>query len=120
MRDKSNPNPFPKNLLSPDVLAPLAVGILFLVGWDLLVRITGLPPFLLPGPLLVIQTLFENWSNLFASLMVTFQITIVAFITAAVSGLAIAVLFTVNKWIERSLFPYAVILQTTPLVAIAP
>ncbi len=120
MRDKSSPNPFPKNLLSPDVLAPLAVGILFLVAWDLLVRITGLPPFLLPGPLLVIQTLFENWSDLFASLMVTFQITIVAFIAAAVSGLAIAVLFTVNKWIERSLFPYAVILQTTPLVAIAP
>ncbi|MEM6503240.1 MAG: ABC transporter permease [Cyanobacteria bacterium P01_C01_bin.89] len=116
MRDKS----LTEKLLSPDVLAPFAVGIVFILGWDLLVRIAGLPPYLLPGPLLVIQTLIENWGDLFSSLTVTFQITIVAFLTAAGSGLAIAILFTINKWIERSLFPYAVVLQTTPLVAIAP
>jgi len=109
-----------QRVFSADVLAPLGVGLTFLLAWDLFVQITGLPPYLLPRPGLVLQTLFENWNELFSALMVTLQITIVAFLAAAVSGLGISVLFTVNKWIERSLFPYAVILQTTPLVAIAP
>ncbi|MEB3117631.1 MAG: ABC transporter permease, partial [Limnothrix sp.] len=109
-----------QRVFSADVLAPLGVGLTFLLAWDLFVQITGLPPYLLPRPGLVLQTLFENWNELFSALMVTLQITIIAFLAAAVSGLGISVLFTVNKWIERSLFPYAVILQTTPLVAIAP
>jgi ABC-type nitrate/sulfonate/bicarbonate transport system permease component len=54
------------------------------------------------------------------SLLITLQITIVAFIAAAISGLLMTILFSQSKWIERSLFPYAVILQTTPIVAIAP
>ncbi|MBW4659632.1 MAG: ABC transporter permease [Drouetiella hepatica Uher 2000/2452] len=79
-----------------------------------------MPPYLLPGPLLVAQTLVSDWNTLFPSLLITLQITIVAFIAAVVSGLLVAILFTQSKWIERSLFPYAVILQTTPIVAIAP
>lgn len=123
--NRSRSSPIPKRSLiqrvfSADVLAPLGVGLAFLLAWDLFVQITGLPPYLLPRPGLVLQTLFENWNELFSSLMVTLQITVIAFLAAAVSGLGISVLFTVNKWIERSLFPYAVILQTTPLVAIAP
>ncbi|MEO0826840.1 MAG: ABC transporter permease [Cyanobacteria bacterium J06635_15] len=91
-----------------------------LVGWDLLVRVTGLPPYLLPGPLLVLQTLIAEAPQLFGSLWITLQITVAAFIAATISGLLIAVLFTQSRWIERSFFPYAVILQTTPIVAIAP
>jgi NitT/TauT family transport system permease protein len=109
-----------KQLLSPDVLAPIAVGILVLIGWEVGVRITNTPPYLLPGPLLVLQTLITDWGELFPSLLITLQITIAAFIAAVVSGLLIAILFTQSKWIERSFFPYAVILQTTPIVAIAP
>ncbi|MEO0537039.1 MAG: ABC transporter permease [Cyanobacteria bacterium P01_A01_bin.123] len=91
-----------------------------LVGWDLLVRFTGLPPYLLPGPLLVLEALITEAPQLFGSLWITLQITVVAFIAATISGLLIAVLFTQSRWIERSFFPYAVILQTTPIVAIAP
>lgn len=109
-----------KPLISVDVLAPLAVGVLALVVWDIFVRVTGLPPYLLPGPLLVFKTLITDWNELFSSLLVTLQITVVAFVAAAVSGLLISMVFTQSKWIERSLFPYAVILQTTPVVAIAP
>lgn len=109
-----------KRLISVDVLAPLAVLVLAVVLWDVFVRVTGLPPYLLPGPLLVFKTLITDWNELFQSLLVTLQITVVAFIAAAVSGLLISILFTQSKWIERSLFPYAVILQTTPVVAIAP
>ena len=103
-----------------DVLAPLAIGVLMLVLWDIFVRVTGLPPYLLPGPLSVLKTLITDWNELFASLLITLQITVAAFIAAAVSGLLISILFTQSKWIEKSLFPYAVILQTTPVVAIAP
>lgn len=109
-----------KRLLSPDILAPIGVGILLLVLWEIAVRVTNTPPYLLPGPILVLQTLIQDWGELFPSLLITLQITIVAFIAAVISGLLVAVLFTQSKWIERSFFPYAVILQTTPIVAIAP
>ncbi len=107
-------------LLSPDVLAPGAVGLLLLLFWEMGVRVTNMPPYLLPGPLLVFQTLVSEWGTLFPSMLITLKITLVAFIAAVVSGLLISILFTQSKWIERSLFPYAVILQTTPIVAIAP
>lgn len=112
--------PWIAQLVSPDVLAPVGVGGLALILWEVGVRITNTPPYLLPGPLLVFQTLIQEWGVLFPSLLVTFKITVVAFIAAIVSGLLVAILFTQSKWIERSFFPYAVILQTTPIVAIAP
>lgn len=90
------------------------------MGWEAVVRIASLPPYLLPGPLLVFTTLVQEGSQLFPSLLITLQITFVAFVAATLSGLLVAVLFTQSKWIERSFFPYAVILQTTPIVAIAP
>ncbi|AFY65266.1 ABC transporter permease [Geitlerinema sp. PCC 7407] len=107
-------------LLSADVLAPAGVGLASLLLWEGLVRWLDVPPYLLPGPLLVLQTLGTEGGELFGSLLITLQITVVAFGAAVVSGLLIAVLFAQSKWIERSLFPYAVILQTTPVVAIAP
>ncbi len=109
-----------KKLASAEVIAPVVVGVLVILGWDIFVRVTKMPPYLLPGPLLVLQTLLSDWSTLFPSLIITLQITIAAFIAAVVSGLLVAILFTQSKLIERSLFPYAVILQTTPIVAIAP
>jgi NitT/TauT family transport system permease protein len=108
------------NPLSADVLAPLGVGLLVLVLWEVAVRLTQTPSYLLPGPILVVQTLIQEWGSLFPSLLITLEITLVAFVAAVVSGLLIAILFTQSKWIERSFFPYAVILQTTPIVAIAP
>jgi NitT/TauT family transport system permease protein len=101
-------------------LAPIAVGLGFLLIWEVSVRVTHTPPYLLPTPTQVLQTLITEWESLFPSLMITVQITLVAFVAAIVTGLLVAVLFTQSKWIERSLFPYAVILQTTPIVAIAP
>lgn len=109
-----------RRLMTPEVIAPGIVGVLFLVLWEGFVRVAQMPIYLLPGPLLVFQTLVQDWPILFPSLLVTLKITIVAFMTAAVLGLLLAILFTQSKWIERSFFPYAVILQTTPIVAIAP
>ncbi|MBD2016074.1 ABC transporter permease [Microcoleus sp. FACHB-53] len=109
-----------KKLVSPDVIAPVVVGVLVILAWEIFVQVTKMPPYLLPGPFLVFQTLIRDWNELFPSLIITLQITLAAFVAAVVSGLLVAILFTQNKWIERSFFPYAVILQTTPIVAIAP
>lgn len=109
-----------KKLTSIDMIAPVIVGILALLAWDIFVRVTQMPPYLLPGPLLVFQTLISEWNQLFPSLLITLQITLTAFVAATVSGLLVSILFTQSKWIERSFFPYAVVLQTTPIVAIAP
>lgn len=117
---RSEPRKKYKKAISADVLAPIVVGILVLIIWDVFVRVMQLPPYILPSPLLVSQTLITDWNELFGSLLITLQITVIAFIAAAISGLLMAILFTQSKWIERSLFPYAVILQTTPIVAIAP
>ncbi len=109
-----------RQTFSPDILAPALVGMFAIAAWEIFVRVTNMPPYLLPGPILVFQTLISSWGELFPSLLVTLKVTLIAFITAAISGLLISVLFTQSKWIERSFFPYAVILQTTPIVAIAP
>lgn len=101
-------------------IAPVVVGVLSLLVWEVLVRVTGVPYYLLPGPVLVLQTLISEWSELFSSLLITLQITLAALVAATVSGLLVAIIFAQSKWIERSFFPYAVILQTTPIVAIAP
>lgn len=107
-------------IFSADIIAPLGVGIVVLLIWEIGVRVSGIPYYLLPGPLLVIQTLFQDWGELFPSLLITLKITIAAFITSIISGVLISILFAQSKWIEKSFFPYAVILQTTPIVAIAP
>jgi NitT/TauT family transport system permease protein len=117
--DPSEQRSLPRlNLL--DWLAPALVGVLVLVLWEVGVRITHTPPYLLPGPLLVARTLVQDGPTLFPALWVTFKITATAFALAVGSGLIIAILFAQSRWIERSFFPYAVVLQTTPIAAIAP
>jgi NitT/TauT family transport system permease protein len=103
-----------------EVAAPLLLGLLFLAAWEALVRYEEIPPYILPGPLLILRTLIADWATLSSSLLVTLKTTAIAFTAAAVGGLALAVLFAQSRAIEMSLFPYAVILQVTPIVAIAP
>ena len=102
------------------VLAPALVGLVSLGAWEAVVRWQGIPPYILPGPILIARTVVADWGTLFPSLLVTLAITAAAFVVSAVLGLVLAVLFTQSAWIERAFFPYAVILQVTPLVAIAP
>lgn len=101
-------------------LAPLMVGVTTLLLWETGITFTHTPPYLLPSPHVIVQTLIQDRAILFPALAVTLKITLSAFSLAIASGVSIATLFSVNKWIERSLYPYAVILQTTPLAAIAP
>jgi NitT/TauT family transport system permease protein len=104
----------------PGILAPIVVGVIMLVAWEGLVRYKNIPAYLFPGPLVIIETLLSDWATLSVALWITLRITFAALIAAVLLGGALAILFTQSKWMERSLFPYAVILQVTPVVAIAP
>jgi NitT/TauT family transport system permease protein len=84
------------------------------------VRLNNIPPYVLPGPGAVFKTLVNDWAELSESLLTTLVTTFEGFIAAAVGGIALALLFNQSKWLEYSLFPYAVILQVTPVIAIAP
>lgn len=101
-------------------LAPAAIGLLFLASWEALVRFAEIPPYILPGPLLVGETLLRDGGELLGSLAVTLRVTLAALAAAILLGVALALLFARSRLIEASLFPYAVILQVTPIVAIAP
>lgn len=102
------------------VALPILVLALVLLAWDAVVRGFAIPPYVLPGPGLVFATLYSDGSLLMNSLWVTLVTTFEGFLLAAVGGIALAVAF--NQWrvFEYSFYPYAVILQVTPVVAIAP
>ena len=106
--------------MSARVIAPAVMGLLMLALWEGAVRAFAIPPYILPGPLLVAQTLVDDWGTLMPSLLVTLRITLEALVAAVVVGGLLAVLFSLSRWIELSLLPYAIILQVTPIVAIAP
>ena len=102
------------------IVWPVVVFVAGIVLWDLVVRIGEIPPYLLPGPVLVFQTLVADWSILSESLGVTLLTALEGFIAAAIGGIALALLFNQSKWLEYSLLPYAIVLQVTPVIAIAP
>jgi NitT/TauT family transport system permease protein len=102
------------------IVLPLVVLVAGLAAWELVVRIGNIPPYVLPGPVAVLRTLVRDWGVLSQSLLTTLVTTLQGFIAAAIGGIALALLFNQSKWLEYSLFPYAVILQVTPIIAIAP
>jgi NitT/TauT family transport system permease protein len=102
------------------ILLPVAVLALGIAGWALVVRVYHIPPYVLPGPSAVFRSLVDDWPVLSQALLTTLRTTIEGFAAAAVGGIALALLFNQSKWLEYSLFPYAVILQVTPVIAIAP
>jgi NitT/TauT family transport system permease protein len=99
----------------PIVIFALAIG-----AWESVVRLRGIPPYVLPAPSQIAATLLSDWPTLSGSLWVTLKITFSAIVTATVGGVALAVVIAQSKWLERSLFPFAIVLQVTPIVAIAP
>lgn len=102
------------------IFLPLAMLALSVLAWDLVVRIFAIPPYVLPSPGRVAATLIDDRQLLAQSLLVTLTITLEGFLLAGLGGIALAVGF--NRWrvAEYALYPYAVILQVTPVVAVAP
>ena len=102
------------------VLAPLVVAIVVVAAWHAFVTLNDIPPYLVPSPLLVAHTLYADRVLLLGSLAVTMEIAITALAFATLFGVVTALVFVQSRWIEMSLFPYAILLQVTPIVAIAP
>ena len=102
------------------ILLPLVVLAAGIAAWELVVRLNDIPPYVLPAPSAVFRTLITDWSVLSRSLLTTLSTTLEGFVAAALGGIGLALLFNQSKWLEYSLFPYAVVLQVTPVIAIAP
>lgn len=102
------------------ILLPAAVCVSLLLGWELLVRWAQIPAYTLPAPSAVLEALVANWSSLAASWWFTVKITLSALALACVGGVLIASVFALSPQLERALFPLAVVLQVTPIVAVAP
>ena len=101
-------------------ILPIALGFAVLLIWELLVRAYAIPRFVLPPPSAIFQALVSDFPSLMASLWTTLRITVLAFVLAVVSGVGLAILFSQSRTVEMMLYPYAVALQVTPVVAIAP
>lgn len=101
-------------------LVPLALGICVLAAWELAVRHYDVPVFVLPAPSAIWQAFTNNFSSLMGSLWTTLRITWIAFALAFLGGCLLAIVFSQSRVAEMALFPYAVVLQVTPIVAIAP
>jgi NitT/TauT family transport system permease protein len=100
--------------------APALIAALLLGAWQALVVAYDVPPYIVPSPTRIFETLVADRALLATSLSVTLGIALTALALATAIGTVIALLFVQSRWIEMSFFPYAVLLQVTPIVAIAP
>jgi NitT/TauT family transport system permease protein len=99
---------------------PILSGVAILGLWQAACVGFRIPEFLFPAPSAIARVFLTDWSGLFRALGSTLEVTLIAFALATVVGVLTAFLFVQSRVIERSLFPYAVMLQVTPVVAIAP
>ncbi|WP_426454262.1 ABC transporter permease [Paenibacillus sp. S-38] len=102
------------------LLPPLAAFVAAAGGWEIIVKGLGIPPYILPKPSDIVEAGLANRSGLWVSVTTTMTEAIAGFLLSILFGVAGAILLASSKWIEKSVYPYAVILQTIPIVAIAP
>jgi NitT/TauT family transport system permease protein len=102
------------------ILVPLALGLAFLGFWEWIVAARAIAPYVLPAPSAIVRALIANFGTLMQSLLSTLTVTLEGFAAALVAGVGLAIAFSQSRLVERALYPYAVVLQVTPVVAIAP
>ena len=102
------------------ILPPVLVGVIVLALWESACRAFAIPDFLFPAPSSITASLLANWPDLLHALWRTMRVTLIAFALSTVVGTLVAFLFVQSRFVERGFFPYAVMLQVTPVVAVAP
>lgn len=102
-------------IVIPFIMVALAIGL-----WQLHITVNEVPRYIMPAPGDVVAALYTDWGTLSPSLLVTLRITFLALGIALVGGVGLAIILVQSKWIELAIFPFAVILQVTPMIAIAP
>jgi NitT/TauT family transport system permease protein len=103
-----------------NIVLPAVLGIILLVLWEWIVKARAIPPYVLPAPSAITHALIQNFGSLMQSLLSTLIVTLEGFIAALITGVGLAIAFSQSRAVERALYPYAVVLQVTPVVAIAP
>lgn len=99
---------------------PIVVVALTITGWEMFCVLNEVPHYIIPRPGVVLEALISDWPLLMSSLWATLVITFSALTIAIIGGVGLAILFAQSKWVEMSFFPYAVILQVTPIIVVAP
>lgn len=102
------------------ILVPICVVAVLILFWHIGVVVSGVPQYILPGPVAVAKSLVNDWGTLAPALWVTTKITMASLALALIGGVGIAVFLVQSRWIEVAFYPITVILQVTPIVAIAP
>ncbi|MBA1155747.1 ABC transporter permease [Microvirga mediterraneensis] len=102
------------------IILPLAVFTAAIAAWEATVRLKGIPPYILPAPSLIATTMVADWPLLWGSLLTTLETTLAGLALAVIGGVGLAVLLSLSRIVEYSLYPFAVVLQVTPVIAIAP
>ncbi len=110
----------PRNERILRVAVPIGMLVILVGAWQLFTVLAAVPSYLLPSPVLVAEALVENWPSLSVSLVVTLKITFMALALAVGGGVFLAVLMAQSRWIELAIYPYMVVLQVTPIIALAP
>ena len=100
--------------------APSLFGLLSLAAWEAAVRLAGVPPYVLPGPLAILNAFVADPAGLLGSLASTLIVTVAALLTSATLGVALALAMSASRLARAAILPWAVVLQVTPIVAIAP
>ncbi|MBA9033757.1 ABC transporter permease [Rhizobium leguminosarum] len=102
------------------IAVPLLVITVLVIVWELYVVLSGVPPYILPGPGAVAAAFVNDWGTLAPALWVTTKITFISLMLALVGGAGFAIFLVQSRWVELAFYPLAVILQVTPIVAISP
>ncbi|MVO91279.1 ABC transporter permease [Rhizobium leguminosarum] len=102
------------------IAVPFLVITVLVIVWELYVVLSGVPPYILPGPGAVAAAFVNDWGTLAPALWVTTKITFISLMLALVGGVGFAIFLVQSRWIEIAFYPLAVILQVTPIVAISP
>lgn len=102
------------------IVVPIIMVLIAIALWQAHIVVNNVPRYIMPSPVDVGIALWTDWATLFPSLLVTLRITGLALLLALIGGVGLAIILVQSRWIELALFPFAVILQVTPMIAIAP
>ena len=113
-----------KNNVVPALLKRIRLPVLLFIvivgGWEVLLRALGIPPYLFPKPTDILWAAVARWENLSVSVVTTITEAVIGFFVSVVLGVGTAILMSLSKTVEKSFYPYTIILQTLPIVAVAP
>ncbi len=109
-----------RNQLIRNIVPPVALAILVGTVWQVGVQVFQVEKFLLPSPVEVLRAMSDNAAEFASAARFTLTAALCGLVLSTAAGIAVAIVFSQSSIIRRSSYPYAIYLQTAPIVAIAP